>query len=232
MILHSSSSALRILHERGCGAWGFPVPRLARHDPCEVGTPLIPWPPWSRAKPSLPPMSVARCTCSFLPLASSADGHRKKSHPRSSIPLNGFSIPASASYLSSCHHFGLLAVYPVMPTWWWSVLCFSRSVNISFLAFASLVLIFFDELLPDMMLDEVVVLRWCLPFLHIVLIEFWPQAVKRFAHNNHCMPLAKIFIELVWWIFESLLHVAAHFILEVYRDFPPIHISDWHMLSN
>jgi hypothetical protein len=41
----------------------------------------LPWPPWSRAKPSPPPRSVARCTWSCPPLASSADGHRRSHNP-------------------------------------------------------------------------------------------------------------------------------------------------------
>jgi hypothetical protein len=40
------------------------------------------------------------------------------------------------------------------------------------LAFASSLLIFFDELFPDVMLDEAIVFEGYLPFLHVVLIQF------------------------------------------------------------
>ena len=46
------------------------------------------------------------------------------------------------------------------------------------------------------------------------------------------MAPAQIFIKLVWWVLEPPLHLSPHSTLQVIRHFPPIRISDLHVLPD
>jgi hypothetical protein len=68
-------------------------------------------------------------------------------------------------------------------------------------------------------LDEVVVFKGCLPFLHVVIVQSRLEGAKCSACNKQHMPPTQVFIELVWWILEIFLDVSPHFVLEFLRDF-------------
>jgi hypothetical protein len=78
-----------------------------------------------------------------------------------------------------------------------------------------------DELILDVPIDEVVVFKRCLPFLHVVIVHSRLEGAKCSAYNKQCMPPTQVFIELVRWILKIFLDVSPHFVLEFLWDFLP-----------